>query len=326
MKILVISSGGTICCNKENAVITPTESIDAYNALTSNCRADEIEFYFEDLGSVPSENNNGARIAGIANAVTAAIEKDYDGIILLHGTDTLQYTAAATAFVCGCNTIPVIIVSSNYILADSRTNGFDNFNSAVDFIINKRGCGVFVAYKNTGDDATTIHRASRLLSHKDYDDALYSIRGQYYGKYEGGIFISNPAYREKEDETAPFGRIHLNETSDNIMVIQALPGLIYPKTGENTKAVLIRGYHSGTLPKDGLIPFLADLKAHHIPCFLSGHGSETYESAAAFGENGIINLPTAAFPAQYMKLWLAQEAGLNLEKTMATSLGGDIIP
>ncbi len=326
MKILVISSGGTICCNKENAVITPMVSIDAYNALTESCVADGIEFYFEDLGSVPSENNNGARIAKIANGVTAALDDDYDGIILLHGTDTLQYTAAATAFACGNNTIPIIIVSSNYILADSRTNGFDNFNCAVDFVINKRGRGLFAIYKNTGDDATTIHRASRLLSHGDCDDALYSIRGQYYGKYEGGKFNKNHDYREKEDETAPFGKIHLNETSDGIMVIHALPGLIYPKTGKNTKAVLIRAYHSGTLPKGGLIPFLDDIKTHNIPCFLSGHGSETYESAAAFGENGIINLPTAAFPAQYMKLWLAQEAGLNLDSAMAASLGGDIIP
>ncbi len=326
MKILVISSGGTICCNKENTVITPTESIGTYNALTENCGADGIEFYFEDLGSVPSENNNGFRIAKIANGVTAAIDKGYGGIILLHGTDTLQYTAAAIAFACGRNTIPVILVSSNYILADSRTNGFDNFNAAVDFIMNKRGRGVFVAYKNTGDGTTTIHRASRLLSHKDYDDALYSIQGQYYGKYDGGKFTSNPAYREKEDETAPFGKIHLHETSDGIMVMHAFPGLIYHKTGANTKAVLIRGYHSGTLPKDGLMPFLDDIKAHNIPCFLSGHGDETYESAADFSENGIINLPTAAFPAQYMKLWLAQDAGLNLENTMAASLGGDIIP
>ena len=59
-----------------------------------------------------------------------------DGIILTHGSDTIQYTAALLSYVLKPE-IPVMIVCSNYVLEDEKANGFDNFCAAVDFIKNK---------------------------------------------------------------------------------------------------------------------------------------------------------------------------------------------
>ena len=51
----------------------------------------------------------------------------YDGVIITHGTDTLQYTAAFTGYIMAGAQIPIVLVSANYVLEDVRSNGVDNF-------------------------------------------------------------------------------------------------------------------------------------------------------------------------------------------------------
>lgn len=324
MKILVISCGGTICCKKENGIIRPGENAFALLIENTKCRA--ADFSFLDCGDIPSENSNGLRISHIVNTVLGNTG-GFDGVILLHGTDTLQYTAAALSYACGASCAPVLVVSADYVLKDSRTNGYENFACAVQFIAKNGGRGVFVPYKNSGA-APAVHRASRLLCHMDYSAALFSLAGQVYGRFQNGVFKKNDGYRALEDEAPPFGRLSLCEYSDKLFVLHARPGLQYPEIPEGVQAVLVRAYHSGTLPhKDkSFLRFAAALRERQILCFLSGGGGSVYESAEKFGEAGIMPLPAMAFPAQVMKLWLTLAAGRNAAEAMPLSIGEDKIP
>lgn len=90
--------------------------------------------------------------------------------------------------------MPIVLVSANYPLDDSRSNGFENFVGAIDFIKSGSGNGVFVSYKNA-DLPVTIHRASRLLAHSAYSDELHSIFDESYGKIQNGIFVKNIRYK-----------------------------------------------------------------------------------------------------------------------------------
>ncbi|MCD7722888.1 MAG: asparaginase domain-containing protein [Clostridiales bacterium] len=323
MKILVISAGGTICCKNENQIIKTGEK--AYELLLANLKNETAEFSFLNAADIPSENNDGQRISQIVNSVIDNMP-GYDGVILLHGTDTLQYTSAALSYACGSGCKSVVIVSADYVLADRRTNGFENFNCAVHFITENRAAGVFVVYKNK-NEVCAVHRASRLLCHSDYSSCIYSAAGQIYAKFENGAFVKNKNYAAVPDEAAPFGKIQLSKYSGEIAVVYARPGLKYPKAGENTRCALIRAYHSGTLPStdESFINFINSLQERQIPCFLSGGSGSVYESSAKFGKMGIIALPAMAFPAQYMKLWLSLSGGRNLPESMPLSVGEDKI-
>lgn len=224
--------------------------------------------------------------------------------------------------------MPIVIVSSNYVLRDERANGLINFEAAVSFIEQKGGNGVFVSYKNHGD-VPRIHRASRLLAHDEFSDDVYSVKNQFYGCFMNGAFVKNSRYQEKDDEAQPFGEITLSKSNEKIAVIHQYVGFKYGEPSGSTKAVIIKPYHSGTLctDSDDFRAFTASMKKKNIPCFLCGAENKTiYESAGVFEECGIKILPRASFISQYIKLWLCAEAGRDFEEAVSLSLGGDIIP
>lgn len=123
------------------------------------------------------------------------------------------------------------------------------------------------------------------------------------------------------------------------------PGMTYPRLREGTKAVLLQGYHSGTLPTGvrAFQDFAKSAQMQGIPVFLCGspaggldedkeHGAggveyyekeAHYESTALFDALHIAVLPCAAPIAMYMKLWLLAGKD-NLQEKMGESLGGDI--
>lgn len=57
--------------------------------------------------------------------------KRYDGFVILHGTDTLSYTASALSFMLECLGKPVILTGSQVPLFDTRSDGLDNFLSSI---------------------------------------------------------------------------------------------------------------------------------------------------------------------------------------------------
>ncbi|MBD5083196.1 MAG: hypothetical protein HDT34_03395 [Clostridiales bacterium] len=326
MKILVMFTGGTIGSSSNGSEISPNEKNTRLLLELYKKEYDEnAEFEIAQPYYALSENNTGKTLERLISAVCEA--KNYNGIIVTHGTDTLQYSAAALSYALGNACTPVMLVSSNYILTDKRANGLSNFAAAVDFIKKGYGRGVFVPYKNS-DEKVYIHRAGRLLQHNELADDVFSIRNQYYGSYNGDTFIKNPDFDEKKDEINPFGKIKLAEFSRSIKVFQAYVGNTLPKIEDNTKAVLIKTYHSGTICTDNenFTKFAEEINKRKIPCYICGaENREIYESAKAFSEYGITVLPPASFISQYIKLWIATENNIDFNKIYTQSLGGDLL-
>lgn len=126
MKILVVFTGGTIGSCYNDGVISPDSStryklIEMYKQNGGYAEFDAISPY-----TVLSENLNGEYFNLLYNSVKENIN-NYDGIIVTHGTDTLQYTSAVLSYMFGlCNT-PIVLVSANYPLESEKSNGLENF-------------------------------------------------------------------------------------------------------------------------------------------------------------------------------------------------------
>lgn len=89
--------------------------IDMYEKSAKENRTyqtkEKIEFDMESPYQELSENNTGKQIFTLASYLNEKTGKDcgYDGIIITHGTDTLQYTAAALGYMFGDADIPIVI-------------------------------------------------------------------------------------------------------------------------------------------------------------------------------------------------------------------------
>ncbi len=305
MKILAVFTGGTIGSSRIDGVISP-DTGNSYRLLEMYSSIDSsVEFTAVQPYNILSENLCADNLATLYECISSHDLSDFDGVIVAHGTDTLQYSSAYLAYAFGLCKTPIVVVSANYPLEDSRSNGFANFRSAVDFIKSGEGRGVFVAYTNDGE-ASMIHRATRVLPHSPYSDKVYSIFDEIYGTVNDGVFVKNELYSESDSEISLAENYSLNDNS-NVLYLKPYVGISYPEITAKTKAVLLEGYHSGTLNTSGneFCDFCKKAEILNIPVFLTGACEGFYyESKTLYDELGIKILPSASPIAMYIKLWL----------------------
>lgn len=330
MKILVIFTGGTIGCTVKNGYIstdntTTYQLLDLYRKRTTrqNVTIDSAEPY-----TLLSENLTGEYIRKLGECLQNNLLRDYDGIIITHGTDTIQYSAAALSYAFPNLTIPVLLVSSNLVLDDENANGVINFEAAVEFIAGQAGNGVYVPYRNN-DGVLYIHQGNRLLPHLPYCDDLISFGKEYYAIFRDGNIEKNPSFRTAPS-TDPSRALPLPATwNSEVKRIFPYPGMEYPSLSRAVKAVLLDTYHSGTLCSisPDMTEFYAEAFAKEIPVFLTGsQNGLDYESVKEWKKAHVITLPPASPIAMYIKLWMVSSKSTNpeeMERIMNTPIAGD---
>lgn len=326
MKILFIFTGGTIGCT-ENYSIIGLDKDKKYALIEKYDRQFGIDFEYDVVSpyEILSENCTGKQIKALVSCVKNNIGC-YDGIVVTHGTDTLQYSSAALGYCLGLCKTPVLLVSSNYPIENDKANGLYNLNAAICFIKAKKGKGVFVSYKNgTGD--VIIHRATRLIASNAFSDKFYSVMNAYYCSFNGKDFADNKDYFEFEDEAPPLCADMLTDFSENILKIEPYAGMKYPKIEDKIKYVLHGSFHSGTFntASENSKQFFYEAKEKGISVLLTGEiGQKKYESRLNAQNGSLFSVKPASPIAMYIKLWLIDSAGHDLS-LMNKSIGGDVL-
>ena len=320
MKLLFIFTGGTIGSTACGETIS-VDSQKPYLLCEKYAENYPVDFTYDTLEpfSELSENFSGDHIACILSTVLENAQRDYDGIIVTHGTDTLAYTAAALGYALGNDSLPVCLVSSNYPIEDARSNGLANLFGAISLIRTKTARGVFVLYRNNEGEQIVCHRATRLSTSIALADDVFSVYEMPYGTVdEAGTFRKNPAFSEKTDALAAPLSPTLGTQSHAILRVFPYPGMVYPEITEAPRAILLDTYHSGTVDAVSAAAhdFFRTAREKGIPVFVTG--DTVYDSRRIFDEYGIIRLPIAPIAA-YMKLWLY---GTGADLT--ASRGGDV--
>jgi len=329
MKILVVFTGGTIGSHQKDGWIsthyaTKYELIMRYKELTK-----DHETSFESLSpyTILSENLSAEELNKLVDCTAENIEKDYDGIIVTHGTDTLQYTAAALSFLFSKCKKPIVLVSAAYPLENPKTNGVENFLGAVKFIEKYKGSGVFVSYKNEGDEKINILKAGRLLAHQENSADIYSIDKRAVASFsEVFCEVNNPeSNSELSSKTIDYKKVRFQKNS-SVLAIESRPGDDFSYNLEGKKAVILSPYHSATLNTENLEfkRFCEEAKKKNIPLFLVNQkGGITYKSSEKFSSLGIEVLPFCTVISAYMKAWLGASCGENLMEFMRTPISDE---
>lgn len=327
MKILFVFLGGTIGSTLSGQYISPDIKkpralLDAYSQKYGmDFEYDMIEPY-----SSLSENNTGKELVSVINAIRD--KRGYDGIIIAHGTDTLQYTAAALGLYFGNGVVPICLVSSNYPIEDERANGLYNLYGAVSLIKAEKLRGVFVSYRNGDENIIRIHRATRLLAHDAFSDSLRSAKGSEYGYVDTqGAFYKNLDFCEQEDALFEPNIDKLLSSSNKILRLSSYVGMNYPQIPDDIEYILIDSYHSGTINTKDVFAkeFFAKAKQRGIKVFMSGasEGSQ-YASVSLFDELCVVPIVGIAPISLYIKLWFYSCACEVDSALLMKSRGGDI--
>lgn len=264
MNITVIFTGGTIGSSVQQDFVStdaqmPYRLLAMYEAEQKKNGAAIPSFRTQAPYTTLSEYMDGShlnRLIACVQSLLTTDDPDIDGIIITHGTDTLPFTAAALGMCFAYAEIPILLVSSNYILDDPRANGLTNFTAAVDFITSPTlPTAVGIAYCNTGS-TPKIYNALGVYNHYPFDDSLYE---RSYDAYADAIA---PVLQEFSDlrQTS----VHFDTTCP-VCFFQAMPGMQY-HLPDDARAVLIHAYHSGTInTKDASLLALTGQAAQKDP-------------------------------------------------------------
>jgi len=132
-RIFILYTGGTIGMRRSAGGYVPQAGLEAMMAdmLPSHFRADVAELTLHEYESlIDSANIRPADWYRIARDIEQRYD-EYDGFVVLHGTDTMAYTSSALSFVFRGLKKPVILTGSQIPLSEVRNDARNNVITAL---------------------------------------------------------------------------------------------------------------------------------------------------------------------------------------------------
>lgn len=175
--------------------------------------------------------------------------EEYDGFIILHGTDTMAYSASALSFMLDGLTKPVIFTGSQLPIGVPRTDGRENLISSVEMASATDAAGHAEVPEVCVCFASTLMRGNR--SRKVNSEGFRAFKSPNFPPLaEAGINIRyNTEFIRKPNDW--YQNLSINTKLDTrVSILKIHPG-ITPQVvrniicGEETRAVIMETYGSG---------------------------------------------------------------------------------
>lgn len=250
--ILVIYTGGTIGMmrDKDSGALVPFEFEHLYKhiplLLNFDYRIDTLSF--DPLRD--SSNVDPAFWVQLAEVIEQKYE-DYDGFVVLHGTDTMSYSASMLSFMLDHLNKPVILTGSQLPMGVIRTDGRDNFINAIEMAAAKEHDTplvpeVAICFENK------LYRGNRTTKFNAENFKAF-LSGNFPLLAEVGVHIKyNTAAILRPD----FKKLKVHKQIDrNVALLKLYPGMTPQVVNAvldtpDLRAVILETYGSGNAPTD----------------------------------------------------------------------------
>ncbi|MBO6524612.1 MAG: asparaginase [Balneolaceae bacterium] len=258
-KILLIQTGGTIAMSAkgEGVELNPEAwsdtLVDRVTELNELAEIQTHPLFFED-----SSDLNTSHWKELAKCIRSNYEQ-YDGFVILHGTDTMAYTASALSFALMNLAKPVILTGSQVPLSSIRSDARRNLINSVEMA------------------TTDLHEVAIC-----FNDHVY--RGNRTTKLSIGDFdaFGSPNFpivaeiglniEMNSNLPTPAAPLDVQPKFDNsIVVLTVFPSLntdfLMKLDLSKLKAIIVRSFGSGNFPMKGefsLLPFLKKCKENDV--------------------------------------------------------------
>jgi len=132
-KVLLIYTGGTIGMNR-NPQTGALEPFDFVHLLQNVPELEQFDTQIETYQFSPpiDSSDMSPRLWTDLSHVIADHYDQYDGFVVLHGTDTMAYTASALSYMLENLTKPVIFTGSQLPIGQLRTDGKENLITSIE--------------------------------------------------------------------------------------------------------------------------------------------------------------------------------------------------
>lgn len=337
--ILLIYTGGTIGM-KEDPTIQALRPFDFSQILAEvpelakfACRIDS--YTFDPL--IDSSDVEPSLWISLAKLIESRYD-EYDGFVILHGTDTMAYSASVLSFMIEGLTKPVIFTGSQLPIGMPRTDGKENLISAVEIAAAKNKDGyalvpeVCVYFDNVlmrGNRSSKINsdnfRAFRSENLPPLAEAGINIRYNTTLIRKPDSWSLKPTFHKHLDTRVSILKMHPGITPDVVRHILCSP---------ETRAVIIETYGAGNAPSKEW--FLSTVKeatgmgkilVNVTQCIAGRVNMDIYATGKSLKEAGVINGYDSTTESALGKLFYLMglfEDNMLVKSMMELDLRGEI--
>lgn len=299
--LLLIYTGGTIGMKQDMKDLT-LKPFDFSQILDEVPEIRKFAFKIDTYSFEPPIDSSDVEPSLWQDLARLIKEKyeDYDGFIILHGTDTMSYSASALSFMLDGLTKPVIFTGSQLPIGVPRTDGKENLISAVEIASAKdeeghpavpEVCVCFDSLLMRGNRSTKVNsevfRAFQSPNFPPLAEAGINIR--YNNEY---IRKPNDWYQSLTINT---------ELDTRVSILKIHPG-ITPEVvrnilcGKETRAIIMETYGSGNAPtRDWFLDIVKESSAMNkiivnvTQCLAGTVNMNIYANGKALERAGVID-------------------------------------
>lgn len=332
-RIYVAYTGGTIGMMQSTQGFVPAKGhlTESINALPEFHRSEMPEFTISEYQPlIDSSNMTPSDWQRIADDIKANYN-DYDGFVVLHGTDTMAYTSSALSFMFENLSKPVIVTGSQIPLSQLRSDGQVNVLNSLYIAANYPISEVSLFFNNK------LYRGNRCI--KAYADGFNAFDSPNMPVLlEAGINIQLGAGKISQNvENAPT-LVLSTITPQPVGVVHLYPGIssevIENVIKQPVKALILRSYGVGNAPQDkALLACLQKAKEQGIvvvncsQCIKGTVNMSGYATGNALSEVGVISGHDMTLEATLTKLHYLLSKELSYDEMcqqMDISLRGEL--
>lgn len=245
-RILVIATGGTIASMPQDdgslaPVLTGGDLVKRVPEVEELCHIDVVQPM-----NIDSTNMTPAGWLAIAAEIEQAYDT-YDGFVILHGTDTMAYTAAALSYLVQDSPKPIVLTGSQQPMSAPFTDAKLNVYQSLVWACDDRAHDVHVVFDGKVIVGTRAHK-QRTMSYNAFTSVNWPlaalVRGNRVVGERGVSFGELPRTYE--------GPRFYHKLDQRVVVLKLTPGMkpaVFEALAAASKAAILETFGIGGIPE-----------------------------------------------------------------------------
>ena len=332
-KVLIIYTGGTIGMKRTDNGYKPAPNFldEELHSIPDLSRDDFPSWELHEMNPLLDSSNMTLKEWNEIGRLIYENYEKYCGFVVLHGTDTMAYTASALSFILRGLDKPVVLTGSQIPLSEVRSDGRDNLITSI--LIASEGVANEVCLYFSGK----LLRGNR--ARKMSADGLVAFKSPNYPLLaEVGITIKynkSALLRHREGtklEFLPFNNVPIG-------VLKVFPGIQFGLfediMTEKLQGIVLETFGSGNIPSGGdeLLPIIKKAFASGSvvtvcsQCPIGTVTLGTYETSASLKGAGAVSgkdMTTEAAVAKLYHLFSLDISKGEIKRLMEKNIAGEL--
>ena len=253
-KVLLISTGGTITMVRDNAsnALVPAD-MDTFKSYMPEVFAGDVKVDIEAFCPLIDSSDIGPDSWRLMARMVYDRYDEYDGFVILHGTDTMSYSASALSFMLENLSKPVVFTGSQLPIGVLRSDAKENLLTSIEIAAAKDEEGNAIVPEVTIYFEDRLFRANRTTKRNaEHFSAFNSYN--YPALAKAGVHITyQPHLVHYSDPNAPL--VLHTDFDTNVAILKLFPG-IQPAVvkavlrARGLKGVVLETFGAGNAPSD----------------------------------------------------------------------------